>query len=514
MPGSCGRTGTATGPSASRPMPAERPLVHRVNGRHPDSHYLTHEGEAAEVAGSFDFSQSVYLIVSDNSSNLVGAGSARGVGGRKGRNSGSAVVSADFDWVLAAHELGHAFGLPHDFRDDSYLMSYGRKRNRLSACAAGFLAVNPYFVPGAPAEETTAPTVELLSRPEYPAGSKSVPVRLEVQDAEGLQQVSLFVTTREPHSSAGFFEVKSCRRLSGKRAVAEFDFDGVVPSAPNSGLSDSAAHNVRVSAVDANGNRAWKALSLREISREPDRHSPGTLGLGQLPGLYPGWKDPRHRVEGPHRHAVGPGDAGAHRYPGVERLLGEVGVLAGRDDAGLGILHLDQAVGARDREKHRHPVRAWDEGQFPGVFTRRGDAGLGVLHLDQAVGPGDANQHLLLEGTQRPVRIHGAFPRRRHPGRRIGRRHPPAVGREDGTPFRCLRGAFGPGELAGLLTGLPVSRLRGLCNGQVVGGRDRKEHRHPVRAWDEGQFPGVFTRRGHHRLGDGSHDPAVGHRHR
>ena len=242
------------------------PLVHRVNGRHPDSHYLTHEGEAVEVAGSFDFSQSVYLIVSDNSSNLVGAGSARGKGGRKGRNSGSAVVSADFDWVLAAHELGHAFGLPHDFRDDSYLMSYGRTRNRLSACSAGFLAVHPFFLPGVPAEETTAPTVELLSLPGYPAGSKTVPVRLEIQDAEGLQQVSLFVTTREPHSSAGFFEVKSCRRLSGKRAVAEFDFDGAVPSSLNSGLADSVAHKVRVSAVDVNGNRAWKAVVLWQNS--------------------------------------------------------------------------------------------------------------------------------------------------------------------------------------------------------------------------------------------------------
>ncbi|MCY3759810.1 MAG: T9SS type A sorting domain-containing protein [Gemmatimonadetes bacterium] len=242
------------------------PLVHRVDGRHPDSHYLTHEGEAVEVAESFDFSQSVYLIVSDNSSNLVGAGSARGKGGRKERNSGSALVSADFDWVLAAHELGHAFGLPHDFRDDSYLMSYGRTRNRLSACSAGFLAVHPYFLPGAPAEETTAPAVELLSLPEYPAGSKTVPVRLEIQDAEGLQQVSLFVTTREPHSSAGFFEVKACRKLSGKRAVAEFDFDGVVPSALNSGLADSVAHKVRVSAVDINGNRAWKAVVLWQNS--------------------------------------------------------------------------------------------------------------------------------------------------------------------------------------------------------------------------------------------------------
>ena len=242
------------------------PLVHRVDGRHPDSHYLTHEGEAAEAAEWFDFSANVYLVVSDNSSNLVGAGSARGKGGRKGKNSGSALVPADFDWVLAAHELGHAFGLPHDFRDDSYLMSYGRRRNRLSACSAGFLAVHPYFVPGVPAEETTAPAVVLLSRPEYPAGASSLPVRITLEDGEGLQQVSLFVTTREPHSSAGFFEVKSCRRLSGKRAVVEFDYDGVVPSTGHASLSDTVGHVVRVSAVDINGNRTWRAFTPVRIS--------------------------------------------------------------------------------------------------------------------------------------------------------------------------------------------------------------------------------------------------------
>ena len=34
---------------------------------------------------------------------------------------------AETGTVVTAHELGHAFGLEHDFRDDTYIMSYGQQ---------------------------------------------------------------------------------------------------------------------------------------------------------------------------------------------------------------------------------------------------------------------------------------------------------------------------------------------------------------------------------------------------
>lgn len=44
------------------------------------------------------------------------------------------------------HELGHAFGLHHDFRNDSYMMSYGGvRRNRLSPGACYWLDRHPAF---------------------------------------------------------------------------------------------------------------------------------------------------------------------------------------------------------------------------------------------------------------------------------------------------------------------------------------------------------------------------------
>ena len=123
-----------------------------------------------------------------------------------------------FSFSTAAHELGHAFGLSHDFNDDAYIMSYGGgQRRSLSACNAEFLAVHPYFDPSVEAQEAPPPTIELISQTGYPAGSRSVSVQLEVSDPEGLHQVLLFVRTRETHYAAGLLEVKACRGLKGRK---------------------------------------------------------------------------------------------------------------------------------------------------------------------------------------------------------------------------------------------------------------------------------------------------------
>ena len=90
-----------------------------------------------------------------------------------------------------------------------------------------FLAVHPYFDPDIPTEEGTPPTIKLISPTEYPAGSKSVSVRLKVSDAAGVHQVILLVTS----SVGGYIELKACRGVSGRRDdVVQFEYDGVIPS--------------------------------------------------------------------------------------------------------------------------------------------------------------------------------------------------------------------------------------------------------------------------------------------
>ena len=247
------------------------PMVHRVDGQHPVSHYLDiiYRTGIDEVEAVFDIRQNVYLIVVDRQ----GGG---GIGNRYGKIGGQAWILGRVDFIVAAHELGHAFGLAHDFRDNEYIMSYGLAPRSLSACHADFLAVHPYFNPGVPVEgddETgfsgtvSDPHLELTSSQEYPERSSSMPIRLRVSDSEGVHQVLLFVRTRQPHAASGLIEVKACRSLEGQQnATIAFDYDGVIPSGGTTSLSNPPRHEVYIQAVDTEGNRRGVFFPLIEIS--------------------------------------------------------------------------------------------------------------------------------------------------------------------------------------------------------------------------------------------------------
>ena len=240
------------------------PLVHRVDGRHPNRHYLQDETireVLAEIDQIFDTEANVYLIAISSDSILSGGDTVGGVAG-----GNSALVYDTVGFGTAAHELGHAFDLWHDFRDDAYIMSYGYDSDRLSACNAQFLAVDPYFNSNSSVESGLSPTIELISSSTYPPGSASVPIRLKVGSSKGLHQVILFGTTRAPHSAAGFLEVQECRGFAGqKEAVVRFEYDGTIPSSPFSSLSDFGVQRLTSSIVDADGNiksTGYRAIAL------------------------------------------------------------------------------------------------------------------------------------------------------------------------------------------------------------------------------------------------------------
>ena len=247
--------------------------MHRVDGQHPDSHYLDVTGIVYdEIFQVFDLEENIYLIVVDNSIDAIGIGGGRRAGGTGGgyKKRGSALVPGSVIFTTVAHELGHAFGLLHDFRDDTYMMSYGGdRRNSLSACAAEFLAVNPYFNDESSLESDweRRPTAELVSSRAYAAGTASVAIQLKVADSYDLHQVILFAITRDIGIIAGGSEIKACRGLSGgKDAVVEFEYDGVIPSEIGTSLSNPISHPIIVEAVDTDGNVSQERFGVAEIS--------------------------------------------------------------------------------------------------------------------------------------------------------------------------------------------------------------------------------------------------------
>ena len=267
------------------------PLVHRVDGQYPDQRYLQDDTASKvleEIDIVFDIGANIYLIfIETREVEILSNGQgALGVGGRTTKNGGFALLgwrSGSFGTV--AHEIGHAFGLKHDFRDGAYVMSYSEKE-RLSACSAGFLAVHPYFSPNSPIRQTASPRIKPLSPLAVQIGdATSVPIQNKVSDSNGLHQVSLYVITKAPHLAAGLFETKACRGLEGeKEAVVEFDYDGTIPSLRRSSFENFDKQLLVIEAVDFLGNTAFSKTF--ELINTTFKAPTATLTLGRKSGYY------------------------------------------------------------------------------------------------------------------------------------------------------------------------------------------------------------------------------------
>lgn len=268
-------------------------LVYRVDGRFRDQHYHTDTAHKVydEVASQFDTGKHIYFIVADISSEFIGAQDKCGIGGGNWfendllvrERGGRAVIPASgvcfegaYGVVVAAHELGHAFGLEHDFRDAAYLMSYGTAPDRLSKCAASWLNANRFFNTDQTAfNEPT--TIQMLTPSTYLRNTRNFTLRFEVADPDGIHQAQLLVPATVVDPAPGV-KLHSGKDLHTQRGILEF-------STPT--LTAHQVNNVVLQVIDVYGNIARQDYTLKAnvallSQHHADVNRDGTVNIQDL----------------------------------------------------------------------------------------------------------------------------------------------------------------------------------------------------------------------------------------
>ena len=192
-------------------------VVHHVNGKFNDAYYQSPSTSVVwrEIKEQFDMSKNIYLTAIDISSEVL-SGRACGRGGG-GSHSGQVIMPASgrcFHLGLMVHELGHAFGLKHDFRTRTTPPSSTITDNDpmlTSFCAAEWWDAHRYFNPTQIAFDE--PTMIEMSPPGLTSSPYAISLRFEIDDLDGLHQAQL-VNASEL--------LIDCKRLNGKSNTVEF----------------------------------------------------------------------------------------------------------------------------------------------------------------------------------------------------------------------------------------------------------------------------------------------------
>ena len=191
-------------------------VVHTVNGQHTEKHYnetRNHINEIwKEIDEQFDKSKDFYLIAIDISSETLDGGSVLGLGSYRGGSAGGALVPAgSTNTGIVRHELGHAFGLLHDYRRDANRAN-GIAGMAATFCAAEWLDVHRAF--NVEQHNTNAQSTFEILPPSLAASPNVIRLRFKVTDPDGIHQVQLM--TPETDRFGGLL---GCKNINGNAST-------------------------------------------------------------------------------------------------------------------------------------------------------------------------------------------------------------------------------------------------------------------------------------------------------
>ncbi len=229
-----------------------RALVHHVKGEFDDGHYRTNMWDTVweEVTELFDLTENIYLVSLD-----VSDAPYCGLGASWGPEGGIVVIPYDIfenehPWAcgnvaVIAHELGHTFGVAHDYFRDAVRSpsSYHTDWMVNSFAAAEWLAAHRYFNVGRSYPHRDRPTTIRMLTPSA-APPRSIRLRFEVTDSDGLHQTQLFNSTGEACDFEG---------VSGERATVEF---------VTTEVTEAPGNEVELRVVDVHGNVVSDRFSI------------------------------------------------------------------------------------------------------------------------------------------------------------------------------------------------------------------------------------------------------------
>ena len=255
-----------------------RAVVHHVKGKFNDEYYQTQVGKVWEEIGEyFDTSTNIYLAALDTSTEALNG--FCGFGGSHGAYGGTVLIPAS-GWCfeetdVTIHELGHAFGLQHDFRNNvqPWIDLYSTEPMTTSPCAAEWLDAHRYF--NSHHTYFDKPTTIEIGAPDTDR-TDGRRLRFKITDPDGLHQAQLFATVE--YLNGHDLSILDCKSLDGSSNIVEFPPTSLTltaDSVPLPVIDDS----VTIRVIDAHGNFTHKEFTV--TSRE-DVNMDGIVNIQDL----------------------------------------------------------------------------------------------------------------------------------------------------------------------------------------------------------------------------------------